>query len=129
MLNLKFEQVRAFLHAARNGGNKRAASDNGTAQTSSAVLKWQEDSKVDWNYIAIGKPMQNGFVESFNGKMRDERLNEHLFDSLRHVHKLIAAWRTEFNHHRPHTNLAGLTPAECASRSMKDQNLNKANLN
>ncbi len=47
-------------------------SNNGTELTSNAILKWQEDRKVDWHYIAPGKPMQNGFVESFNGRMRDE---------------------------------------------------------
>ena len=49
-----------------------------------------------------GKPMQNGFVESFNGRMRDELLNEHLFDTLRHARNLVAAWRDDFNYHRPH---------------------------
>lgn len=86
--------------------------------------------------------MQNGFVESFNGRMRpshglqanhcramDECLNEHLFDSLRHARRLIAGWRTDFNHNRPHTSLAGLTPAEYANRPKKDQNLNRADLN
>lgn len=104
-------------------------SDNGTELTSNAILKWQEDRKVDWHYIAPGKPMQNGFVESFNGRMRDECLNEHLFDCLRHARNLIAAWRTDFNHHRPHTSLAGLTPAEYSNQSKKDQNLNRANPN
>lgn len=66
-------------------------SDNGTELTSNAILKWQEDRKVDWHYIVPGKPMQNGFVESFNGRMRDECLNEHLFDSMRHARNLIAA--------------------------------------
>jgi putative transposase len=61
--------------------------------------------------------------------MRDECLNEHLFDSLRHARNLIAAWRNDFNHHRPHTSLTGLTPAEYANRSIKDQNLERANLN
>lgn len=84
------------LIAEKRGYPCMVVSDNGTALTSSAVLKWQEDSKADWHYIATGKPMHNGFVESFNGKMRDERLNEHLFDILRHVHTLIAAWRTDF---------------------------------
>jgi putative transposase len=68
-------------------------SDNGTELTSNAILKWQEDRKVEWHYIAPGKPMQNGMVESFNGRMRDECLNEHLFDTLRHARHLIAAWR------------------------------------
>jgi putative transposase len=103
-------------------------SDNGTELTSNAILKWQEDRKVEWHYIAPGKPMQNAFVESFNGRMRDELLNEHLFGSLRHARNLVAAWRDDFNHHRPHSSLAGLTPAEYANRSRKDQNLNRANL-
>ncbi|GIT89285.1 transposase [Roseobacter sp. OBYS 0001] len=102
-------------------------SDNGTELTSNAILKWQEDRKVDWHYIAPDKPMQNGFVESFNGRMRDECLNEHLFDSLSHARNLIAAWRTDFNKSRPHSSLAGLTPSEYANRSKKDQNLNRAN--
>ena len=57
-------------------------SDNGTELTSRAILQWQEDSRVEWHYIAPGKPMQNGFVESLNGRFRDECLNEHLFRSL-----------------------------------------------
>ncbi len=73
--------------------------------------------------------MQNRFVEPFNGRMRDECLNEHLFDGLRHARNLVAAWRTDFNHHRPHTSLAGLTPAEYVNWSKKGQNLNRANQN
>lgn len=122
------------LQVRLRGGRKRAfpcmvVSDNGTELTSNAILKRQEDSKVDWHYIAPGKPMQNGFVESFNGRMRDECLNEQLFDNLRHSRKLIAAWRTDFNHHRPHTSLTGMTPVEYAIRSEEDQNLNRAHLN
>jgi len=59
----------------------------------------------------------------------DECLNEHLFDSLRHARHLIGAWRTDFNHHRLHTSLAGMTPAEYVNRSKEDQTLNRANLN
>ena len=103
-------------------------SDNGTELASNAILKWQEDRKVGWHYIAPGKPMQNGFVESFNGRMRDECLNEHLFDNLRHARNLVAAWRIDFNHHRPHSGLAGMTPAKYANRLKEDQNLNRANL-
>ena len=51
----------------------------GTELTSNAILSWQEEHKVEWHYIAPGKPMQNGFSESFNGRFRDECLNEHLF--------------------------------------------------
>jgi len=104
-------------------------SDNGTELTSNALLKWQEERKVDWHYIAPGKPMQNGLVESFNGRMREECLNEHLFPSLRHACRMIAAWRDDYNQNRPHSSLAGLTPHEYANRSKEDQNLNRANLN
>ena len=104
-------------------------SDNGTELTSNAMLKWQEDRKVGWHYIAPGKPTQNGLVESFNGRMREECLNEHLFPSLRHARRMIAAWHADYNHNRPHSSLAGLTPFEYANRSEEDQNLNRANLN
>ena len=99
----------------------------GTELTSNAMLKWQEDRKVGWHYIARGKPMQNGLVESFNGRMREECLNEHLFPSLRHACRTIAAWCVDYNHNRPHSSLAGLTPHEYANRSNGDQNLNRAN--
>ena len=104
------------------------ASDNGTEVTSNAMFKWKEDRQVEWHYIAPGKPMQNGFVESFNGRMRDECLNEHLFDSLRHARHLIAAWRDDYNHHRPHSSLDGLTPREYHQRSREAQTPNRANL-
>jgi putative transposase len=103
-------------------------SDNGAEPTSHSILQWQEDRKVDWHYIAPGKPMQNGFVESFNGRMRDECLNEHMFDNLCHARNLIAAWCNGFDHHRPHTSLVGMTPAEYANRSKEDQHLNRTNL-
>jgi putative transposase len=102
-------------------------SDNGTELTSNAILKWQEDRKVEWHYIAPGKPMQNGLVESFNGRMRDELLNEHLFANLRHARDLIADWHMDYNYQRPHTSLGGMTPIEYATRSNQDQNLNRAN--
>ncbi|ABF65700.1 Hypothetical protein yagA [Ruegeria sp. TM1040] len=98
-------------------------SDNGTELTSSAILRWQEDRKVEWHYIALGKHMQNGFVESFNGRLRDECLNEHLFANLRHARGLISAWHTDYNHHRPYMSIDGLTPREYHQRSVKDQTL------
>ena len=57
-------------------------SDNGTELTSNAILAWADQTRVDWHYIAPGKPMQNAFIESFNGRLRDEFLNETLFTSL-----------------------------------------------
>ena len=67
-------------------------SDNGTELTSNAILKWQEERGVEWHYIAPGKPMQNGFAESFIGRFRDECLNEHLFGTLKHApdHRKLA---------------------------------------
>lgn len=86
-------------------------SDNGTEMTSHAVLQWCQDTKVEWHYIAPGKPMQNGFVESFNGKLRDECLNENLFSNLAEARSLIEDWRKDYNTTRPHTSLGGLPPA------------------
>ena len=102
-------------------------SDNGTELTSNAILKWQQERQVEWHYIAPGKPMQNGLVESFNEQLRDECLNEHLFDTLRHARHIIAAWRSDDNHQRPHSSLDGLTPKEYATRSRDDQNPNRTN--
>lgn len=63
------------LLVERRGKPHTTVSDNGTEMTSHALLKWQEDTRINWHYIAPGKLMQNGFVESFNGKLRDECLN------------------------------------------------------
>jgi hypothetical protein len=78
-------------------------SDNGTEFTSTAVLGWAQDHRIAWHYIAPGKPTQNGFVESFNGRMRDELLNESLFFSLDHARQKLAAWMAEYNIERPHS--------------------------
>ena len=67
---------------------------------------------VEGHYIAPGKPVQNGFVESFNGRLRDERLNEHLFSSYAQAQHIIETWRNDCNHNRPRRSLNGLTPME-----------------
>ena len=69
-------------------------SDNGTGLTSNAILQWQEKRRVEWHYIAPGKLMQNGFVESFNGRLRDECLNENLFRGYGHAREIIVRWLT-----------------------------------
>jgi putative transposase len=66
-------------------------SDNSTGLTCNAMLKWTAENGVEWHYIAPGKPMQNGFMESFNGKLRDECLNEHVFGSLAEARRIIDA--------------------------------------
>ena len=89
-------------------------SDNGTELTSLAILRWAQDRRIEWHYIAPGKPQQNGYVESFNGRLRDERLNETLFASLGHARSVLRAWRDDYNHVRPHSGIGGLTPADAA---------------
>ena len=85
-------------------------SDNGTEMTSRAMLEWTNRTGVDWHYIAPGKPQQNGFVESFNGKLRDECLNEEVFNTLAEARVVIERWRLDYNHVRPHSAHGGLTP-------------------
>jgi len=97
------------------GKPKMIVSDNGTELTCNAMLKWTTDNGIDWHYIAPGKPMQNGFMESFNGKLRDECLNENVFSSLPEARRLIEAWRIDYNAVRPHSSLAYQTPDEFAA--------------
>jgi len=94
-------------------------SDNGTELTSSAVLEWCGASRIDWHYTAPGKPTQNAFVESFNGRMRDELLNETLFTSIAHVREKVAAWVDDYNVERPHSSLGYATPAAFAAELEK----------
>jgi len=91
-------------------------SDNGTEFTSNAILGWATAHQVEWHYIVPGKPMQNGFVESFNGRMRDEFLNESLFLDLDHTRQLIGAWVTDYNTARPHSALGYQTPVAYAEQ-------------
>ena len=90
-------------------------SDNGTELTSNAVLEWCGEAKIEWHYTTPGKPTQNAFVESFNGRMRDELLNETLFTSLSHAREKIAAWIDDYNTDRPHSSLGYATPAAFAA--------------
>lgn len=78
---------------------------------------------VEWRYIQPGKPAQNAFAESFNGRLRDEPLNETLFRSLAQARLMLAAWRDDDNHLRPHGKLGGLTPAAYAARWAGDEEL------
>jgi putative transposase len=100
---------------ARHGKPGLMVSDHGTEFTSNAMLAWCRDMSVDWHFIAPGKPMQNGFVESFNGRMRDELLNETLFLDLDDARTKIAAWVADYNLERPHSALGYLTPAAYAA--------------
>ena len=114
--------------AAQRGYPGMIVSDNGTELTSHAILRWQQEHGVHWHYIAPGKPMQNGFAESFIGRLRDECLNEHLFPSLSAARRIIEAWRVDYNTMRPHTSLNGLTPIAFATRPVQGHNQNRLSL-
>lgn len=100
----------------RRGKPTTIVSDNGTELTSIAILKWQQETGIGWHYIAPGKPTQNAFIESFNGRLRDECLNERLFSTLADARTAISRWKEDYNHHRPHSALGNLTPAEYANK-------------
>jgi len=100
---------------------KMIVSDNGTELTSNAILKWQEEARVEWHYIQPGKPMQNGFVESFNGRLRDECLNEHLFTGYGHAREIIERWRIDYNTKRPHSSLSNMTPREYLAKCAQNR--------
>jgi putative transposase len=87
-------------------------SDNGTEFTSRAILKWANENDVDWHYIDPGKPQQNAFIESFNGSLRDELLNEEMCDSLDDARRKLALWRYDYNNVRPHSSLGNQPPAQ-----------------
>jgi len=86
--------------------------DNGPEFAGQALDVWAYEQGVKLRFIAPGKPVQNAFIESFNGKMRDECLNEHWFISLREAREAIEAWRRDYNEVRPHTSLGNRTPQE-----------------
>ncbi|WP_373461816.1 IS3 family transposase [Sphingomonas sp. SORGH_AS_0879] len=100
---------------AERGRPKMIVSDNGTELTSNAVLAWSGDARIEWHYIAPGKPTQNGFVESFNGRMRDELLNETLFFTIGQARSILARWVDDYNNERPHSSLGYATPAAFAA--------------
>jgi transposase InsO family protein len=95
----------------RRGKPGMTGSDNGTDLTSNAIPKWCAEHRIEWHYIAPGKPMQNGFAESFNGRMRDEFLNDTLFRNPAHARGLIADRVTDCNTARPRSALGYQTQA------------------
>ena len=101
--------------ADERGLPKTIVMDNGTELTSLAMLAWSAKHRVQFHYIAPGKPTQNAFVESFNGKSRDECLNDNVFTSLAEARNIIEKWRVDYNECRPHRSLGQMTPAAFAN--------------
>ena len=95
--------------------------DNGPEFVSKAVDQWAARSGVNLRFIDPGKPMQNGFIESFNGKFRDECLSQHWFVSLEEARSVSEQWRVDYNERRPHRSLKHLTPAEFAAKCSSKQ--------
>ena len=107
---------------ARRGRPAMCISDNGTELTGMAILRWSQEMRIEWHYIAPGKPTQNAFIESFNGRLGDELLNKTLFTSIAQARAVLAAWKDDYNMVRPHSALGNLTPAEYVGRSALTRN-------
>ena len=95
-------------------------SDNGPEFTSRALDQWAYEHGIRWHYIQPGRPMENGYVESFNGRLRDECLNENWFGDLAEARETIEAWRQDYNQCRPHSALGYRTPEEFAAAAAGD---------
>lgn len=100
--------------ATFRGLPKEILTDNGSEFTSNFMNAWAYDLNVEHIFIDPGKPMQNGFIESFNGKLRLECLNQHWFRNLSEAKDIVESWREEYNRERPHSSLGNLTPIEYA---------------
>jgi transposase InsO family protein len=102
-----------YLFAVR-GCPKFIRSDNGPEFVSKVVKNWFEATGVDTLYIAPGSPWENGYIESFNSRLRDELLNRELFLSIDELRYVADRWRMDYNHYRPHSSLEYMSPAAFA---------------
>ena len=100
---------------AERGAPQSITVDNGTEFASKAVDLWAYQNAVYLDFIRPGRPVENGYIESFNGRLRDEYLNVEVFFSVADARHKLAWWRQDYNHHRPHSSLADRTPAEFAA--------------
>jgi putative transposase len=101
----------------RRGLPRQIRSDNGPEFVSRAVDQWAYEQGLHWHTIQPGRPMENGYVESFNGRFRDECLNENWFSDLADAREKIARWKQDYNERRPHSSLQYRTPMEFAAQS------------
>ena len=107
------------------GYPKAIRTDQGPEFTSKALDQWAYRHGVQAIVIQAGKPTQNAYIESFNGKFRDECLNEHWFTSIAHAREIIRQWRDDYNQTRPHSALSYLTPSEFAAIQREDNHSQK----
>lgn len=105
-------QVLKRLERERGALPQEIILDNGPELTSKALDQWAYEHGVRLRFIDPGKPQQNGFIESFNARLRDECLNEHWFLSLADARRIVEEWRVDYNGNRPHSSLGNLTPEE-----------------
>lgn len=126
-LSLSGRHVVACLErvAAQRGYPQSITVDNGTEFTSRAMDAWAYEHGVRLDFIRPGKPVENGFIESFNGRLRDECLNTHLFWNIEDARKKLEQWRWDYNHRRPHSALANLPPAAFAAGTVRGQSQDK----
>jgi putative transposase len=111
----RVSQVLGDLSELR-GKPARIHSDNGPEFAGMALDRWCYENGVEHTFIQPGKPQQNCYAESFNGKLRDECLNEHWFDSVAHARGIVESWWQDYNEVRPHSSLGNLTPSQYAAK-------------
>ena len=118
---LSGEKVAVVLDkvVAERGAPQSITVDNGTEFASKAMDIWAYQNAVHLDFIRPGKPVENGYIESFNGRLRDECLNVEVFFALTDARHKLALWRQDYNHHRPHSSLADRTPAEFAAMTSR----------
>lgn len=102
---------------AQRGLPETITVDNGPEFAGRALDAWAYQHQVQLHFIQPGKPVQNAYIESFNGKLRDECLNEHWFGSLYHAQTIVEGWRQDYNGVRPHSTLGNLTPDQFAQQT------------
>ena len=102
--------------AVQRGLPRVIRTDNGKEFCGKAMVAWAHDKEIALRLIEPGKPNQNAYVESFNGRLRDECLNEHWFPTLLHARTSIESWRRDYNEERPKRALGGMTPAQYAAQ-------------
>ena len=127
--SLSGHKVAALLDqvAAGRGYPKQITVDNGTEFYSKAMDSWAYRNGVQLDFIRPGRPMENGYIESFNGRLRDECLNGELFLSLVDAREKLEAWRRDYNEHRPHSSIGNLTPVEFATSVRTKKEFNRSN--